>query len=195
MGSAIGYTATLTSSAIGLGLTAFGAVLQEIYYFKPQTILVSVIFLTVIAYVLGEGMAAIIPRRGVIGKFLNPHPFNSKEHVAIVIMSSAASQCALATEALAVQRLYYGVNTNHAASVFVIISSQLLGLALAGLLRRTLIYPTKMLWPINLPMNTLLETLHRDKRETKSRLKVFYIVFICLFVWEVLPEVGPCSSF
>jgi hypothetical protein len=166
-------------------------VLQEIYYFKPQTIFVSVIFLTVIAYVLGEGMAAIIPRRGAIGRFLNPFPFNSKEHAAIVIMSSAASQCALATEALAVQRLYYGVNTNHAASVFVIISSQILGLAIAGLLRRTLIYPTKMLWPINLPMNTLLETLHRDKHETKKRLKVFYIVFACLFVWEVLPEVHP----
>jgi hypothetical protein len=138
---------------------------------------------------LGEAMSHAIPRWGVLGRFLNPHPFNSKEHVAIVIMASAASQCALATEALAVQKLYYGVNPDPAAAVFVILSSQLLGLSLAGLLRRTLVYPTKMLYPINLPLNTLLETLHRDKSETKSRLKVFYIVFACLFIWEVLPEV------
>lgn len=169
-------------------MTAFGAVLQEIYYFKPQVILVSVIFLTVIAYVLGEAMS-LIPRWGPVGRFLNPHPFNSKEHAAIVIMASAASQCALATEALAVEKLYYGTHTNPAASVFIIISSQLLGLAIAGLLRRTLIYPTRMLWPINLPTVTLLETLHRDKKETKTRLKVFYVLFICLFFWEVFPEV------
>ena len=163
--------------------------MQEIYYFKPQTIFVSVIFLTVIAYVFGEAMAHVIPRWGLLGRFLNPHPFNAKEHVAIVIMASAASQCALATEALAVQKLYYGVNFNSAAAVFVIMSSQLLGLSLAGLLRRTLVYPMKMLYPINLPLNTLLETLHRDKSETKSRLEVFYVVFACLFAWEVLPEV------
>lgn len=45
-----------------------------------------------------------------------------------------------------------------------------------------------MLWPINLPVATLLETLHRDKRETKRKLKVFYIIFIVIFVWEAFPE-------
>lgn len=57
---------------LGIGLAVFGSVLQEIFYFKPQTIFVSVIFLTVIAYPLGEGMAFIIPRKGKVGKFLNP---------------------------------------------------------------------------------------------------------------------------
>lgn len=45
-----------------------------------------------------------------------------------------------------------------------------------------------MMWPQNLPIATLLESLHRDKTETKRRLKVFYIVFVALFVWETLPE-------
>lgn len=105
-------------------------------------------------------------------------------------MASAASQSALATEALAVQKLYYGVELNTAGAVFLILSSRSLGLSLAGLLRRTLVYPTKMLYPINLPLNTLLETFHRNKSETKGRLQVFYVVFACMFVWEVLPEVG-----
>lgn len=43
---------------LGSGLAIFGSVLQEIFYFKPQTIFVSVVFLTVIAYVLGEFMVS-----------------------------------------------------------------------------------------------------------------------------------------
>ena len=44
----------------GLSLAAFGSALQEIYYFKPQAIFVSIIFLAVIAYVLEEAMSHII---------------------------------------------------------------------------------------------------------------------------------------
>ena len=172
----------------GGGLSLFGSVLATIYYFKPQTVYVSIIFLAVISYVLGELMAAIIPKTGFIGRWFNPHKFNHKEHAAIVIMSSAASTCALGTEVLAVQRLYYSTSPNAGASIFLLFSSQLLGYGIAGLMRRTLVYPTKMLYPINLPLNTLLETLHRNKKETSRRLKLFYWVFAALFVWEVFPE-------
>ena len=74
------------------------------------------------------------------------------------------------------------------AAIFLVISSQLIGYGIAGLLRESLVRPTKMLWPINIPVNTLLETLHRDKSETKQRLKVFYIVFGFMFFWEIIPE-------
>ena len=36
---------TFRSFFIGIGLSAFGGVLAEIYYFKPQTVLVSTMFL------------------------------------------------------------------------------------------------------------------------------------------------------
>lgn len=132
-------------------------------------------------------MAFAIPRVGVL-KYLNPGPFNQKEHAAITIMASAAAQAALSTEALAAQELFYGGYPSKAAGIFITLSSQLLAFGLAGLLRGVLVHPTKMLWPINLPIATLLETLHRDKNETKRRLKVFYIAFAIIFVWEVLPE-------
>ncbi|KAH0016956.1 hypothetical protein KCU80_g18431, partial [Aureobasidium melanogenum] len=57
---------------LGIGLSIFASVLQEIFYFKPQTIFVSLVFLTVIAYVLGDAMAYAIPRRGWF-RYLNPH--------------------------------------------------------------------------------------------------------------------------
>ena len=103
-------------------------------------------------------------------------------------MSSAAAHAALGIEVLAVQKLYYTTSPNAGASIFLLFSSQLLGYGIAGLMRRTLVYPTKMLYPVNLPLNTLLETLHRNKLETKDRLRLFYWLFAALFVWEVFPE-------
>jgi hypothetical protein len=74
-------------------------------YFKPQVVYVSVMFLTVLAQTLGTAMSTFIPRKGAIGRFLNPFPWNRKEHTAAVLMASAASVSALSTEALAVQKL------------------------------------------------------------------------------------------
>jgi len=169
-------------------LAIFASVLQEIYYFKPQVIYVSVVFLTVLAYPLGEGLAFIIPRKGAIGRFLNPFPFNSKEHAGIVVMASSSATAAVATEILAAQKLYYNTSPNPGAAIFLVISAQLLGYGIAGLLRPVLVRPTRMLWPINLPINSLLETLHRDKSETKARLKYFWIIFTCMLVYETVPE-------
>ena len=178
---------------LGLGLAIFGSVLQEIFYFKPQTIYVSLVFLTVIAYALGEFKAQIIPRRGRIGRLLNPFPFNLKEHAAITLMASAGTQSALATEALAAQQLFYGGYPSKAAGIFLVLSSQLIGYTVAGLFRSVLVFPTKLLWPINLPLTSLLETFHGSrapdaKKVVKKRMKVFWIVAGCIFVWEIFPE-------
>lgn len=59
---------TFRSFFLGAGLACFGAVIAEIFYFKPQTVNVNVIFLAIIAYVLGEAMA-LIPRWGKLGRF------------------------------------------------------------------------------------------------------------------------------
>ena len=54
----------------------------------------------------------------------------------IVIMSSAAAHSALATEIIAVQRLYYNIKPNAVSSIFLLFSSQLIGYGIGGLLRR-----------------------------------------------------------
>ncbi len=77
--------------------------------------------------------------------------------------ASSAAQTALAVEVIAVQRLFYDAGPNVILSILSVISSQCLGYGFAGRLRRVLVYPTKMVWPSLLPMNTLLETLHRDR--------------------------------
>jgi hypothetical protein len=89
---------------------------------------------------------------------------------------------------LAAQDLFYGGYPSKAAGVFIVITSQLIGYGLAGLLRGVLVYPRHMLWPMNLPVTSLLESLHKDRVETKARLKIFYIIFGIMFVWELFPE-------
>jgi len=95
--------------------------------FKPQTVNVSVVFLEIIAFIFGEA-TTFIPRWGPVGRFLNPHDFTQKEHVFITIMASAAATCALGTEQLAVQSLYYNETPNAGSAIFMLLSSQMLGM-------------------------------------------------------------------
>ena len=58
-------------------------------------------------------------------------------------MASAAATNAVSTEILAAQRLYYNMDPSPAAAAFLVISSQLLGFGIAGLLRSILVQPTR----------------------------------------------------
>lgn len=173
---------------LGIGLSTFGGTLATIYYFKPQVVGVSTIFLAVISYVLGELMSHLIPSKGLIGKLFNPYPFNKKEHAAIVVMAASAANAPLAVEVLAVNKLWYNKTPHPIIAILLTFSSQCLGYGVAGLLRKTLVYPTKMLFPALLPVNSLLEVLHGEKSQVTKRLRVFYIGFGVLFFWEFFPQ-------
>ncbi|EEB97874.1 hypothetical protein MPER_02715, partial [Moniliophthora perniciosa FA553] len=139
---------------LGIGLSCFGAVLGQIFYFRPQTIFVSSLFLQIIAYILGVGLETIIPGPGneyprlktadtAFWRFMNPGPFNLKEHVAVTIFSSTASESALAISIFAADSLFYNVQPNVGVGIFTLIGSQLLGYGLGGILMRSfLVYPT-----------------------------------------------------
>ncbi|KAJ7643180.1 peptide transporter MTD1 [Mycena rosella] len=154
---------------LGLGLGCFGAVLGQIFYFRPQPVGVSPLFLQILAYLLGVTMQEIIPGPGnqrygfktpdnAFWRFMNPGPFNMKEHVAIAIFASTASGSALAITIFAVDELYYNINPSVAVAIFTLISTQLIGYGLGGIMRSFLVYPTYM-W-----------------------------CFIAIFIWEWFPE-------
>lgn len=50
--------------------------LAQIYYFKPQSLLVSTLLLLILSYWLGNGMHMLMPSKG-FWRWLNPGPFNS----------------------------------------------------------------------------------------------------------------------
>ncbi|KAF7339054.1 Oligopeptide transporter 3 [Mycena venus] len=191
---------------LGLGLSCFGAVLGQIFYFRPQTISVSQLFLQIFAYILGVLMQEIIPGPGnerygyktpnnAFWRFMNPGPFNLKEHVAITIFASTAAGSALAISIFAADDLYYNIQPNAGVGIFTLIGSQLLGYGLGGIMRAFLVYPTYMVYPSLLPTVQLFDALHRGKKIflQKKRVRFFWSCFIGIFIWEWFPEVIYCA--
>ncbi|GAA5886511.1 hypothetical protein JCM6882_001666 [Rhodosporidiobolus microsporus] len=177
---------------LGLGLTAFAAVLGQIFYFRPQTVYVSQLFLQVIAYILGMAWHQFLPNRerGKLWAFLNPCPFNIKEHVAILIMSSTAASSAEAISVFAADELYYNITPNYGVCIFTLMGSQLFGYGIAGLMRAFCVFPTYIVYPNLVPTVNLFDALHRDKNvaNQKKRLRFFWMVFGAIFVWQWIPE-------
>lgn len=166
----------------------FGAIVNTIYYFRSRTLDISKVLLVLAAYVLGTFMERSIPKSGFAGRWLNPHPFNSKEHSAAAIIASSASQVALAVQVIAAQKLYYDNAPSTALSILIVISTQFLGYGFVGVLRRAVVYPSKMFWPVLLPVSSLLETLHKDATQTRYKRRVMYWTFAAVLLWQFLPE-------
>ncbi|KAJ3513897.1 hypothetical protein NLJ89_g2699 [Agrocybe chaxingu] len=186
---------------LGIGLSCFGAVLGQIFYFRPQTVFVSQLFIQIIAYILGRILEEIVPGPGnerdslkmtdsKFWRFMNPGPFNIKEHVAITIFASTAADSALAINIFAADELFYDIQPNAGIGIFTLIGSQLLGYGLGGVMRSFLVYPTYIVFPNLLPIVQLFDALHRGKKifMQKKRVKFFWSVFCGIFVWEWFPE-------
>jgi len=178
---------TFRTVFLGLGFSAFGAVLAQIYYFKPQTLNVSVLLLLILSYWFGNGMHAAMPSHGW-WRWVNPGPFNIKEHTAIIIMSSTAATSAVAIQVISVQNLYYNNDMNPGIAIFTLIGSQLIGYGYAGLLSEALVRPTKCFWPGNIYIANLFQALHYDRQMTSKRVRLFWTVFAVMFCWEIIPE-------
>lgn len=67
-------------------------------------------------------------------------------------MASAAANSALATEVLAVQRLYYNITPNATVSILLLYSSQLLGYGIGGILRCESVFEGSEICPL-MPRN------------------------------------------
>ncbi len=112
--------------------------------FRPQTVYVSQLFLQTAAFGLGKLLEEILPgpnnrlpllrtSDSAFWRFINPGPFNIKEHVGILIMSAAATHGALAINIFSADDLFYGFQPNTAIAIFTLLGSQLLGYGLAGM--------------------------------------------------------------
>lgn len=75
-------------------------------------------------------------------------------------------------------------------SLCLILATQLTGFGLAGLARRILVYPASMVWPANLVICALLNTLHAEEDELSggiSRYKYYVYFTLGAFIWFFLP--------
>lgn len=76
--------------------------------------------------------------------------------------------------------------------VLLIISTQVLGYAFAGLTRRFLVRPSAMIWPGTLMSTAMFSTMHKTTNKKAdgwsiTRYKFFILVWAGAFVWYFVP--------
>ncbi|KAJ7595934.1 peptide transporter MTD1 [Mycena floridula] len=186
---------------LGLGLASFSAILAQIFYFRPQVISISGMFLLIISYALGSTLEIIVPgpynkypwlktSNTSFWRFMNPGPYNIKEHAATTILAGTAATSALGINILAADALYYGFEPNAALGIFTLLGSQLLGYSFAGAMQSFLLYPTYILFPPLIVGVQVFDCFHRDPHAIlhKKRIKVFWLVVGMIFLWEFIPQ-------
>ncbi|KZT04573.1 OPT oligopeptide transporter, partial [Laetiporus sulphureus 93-53] len=167
--------------------------MNQFFFFRYPSVTVGSFVALLITFPIGRAWAKFMPRVKLFGVPLNPGPFSVKEHVLITIMASVGASSAYATDIIAVQRVYYSQDYNFGYQWMVVMSTQLIGFSIGGILRRFLVQPPSMIWPVNLVTCALFNTLHQQHyagmgtRGGISRERFFLYVFVGSFCWYWFP--------
>ncbi|KAG0227826.1 hypothetical protein BGW42_002707 [Actinomortierella wolfii] len=199
-------TRTFRAWFLGILFTVALAFVNQFFWFRDNPLTIRVLVAQLLAYPLGMMMARYLPTTtySFFGyKFsLNPGPFNIKEHVLICIAANCGATTFAAIDIIVIQDLYYNDSWGFGGGILLVLSTQFVGYGFAGALRRFLVRPAAMVWPVNLVNATVFHTLHRNNpangilRATGSeeastwkisRLKFFGIVAAISFVYYWLP--------
>lgn len=170
---------------------------------RSPAITIPTVVILLLVYPVGCLWARIVPSRkfttfGVSWSF-NPGPFTIKEHTVIVLMANVTYGYAYSTDALlALQaKSLYNHNMGWGFALLFTLSSQLIGIGVAGVFRRFNVWPAAIIWPLNFSMTSVLYALH-DKRKTDpseangwqiSRYRYFLYVALGAFCWYWFPGV------
>ncbi|KAI0343069.1 oligopeptide transporter [Trametopsis cervina] len=190
---------TFRSLFLGTVFAGLGAALCQIYLFKPVQVTVSTVFLLLIIYTIGNAWSVLLPRASWVEgtrfarfsrwiHFINPGPFGIKEHVVASLIASTAAGGSSAVMNFAVQRLYYDTNVHATTAVLATFSTACFGYGLVGLLRPLTVYPSEMVYWANLPTVSIFQALHFDTSGNAKRVKLFWIAFSVMFIYEVFPS-------
>ncbi|KAH9895484.1 peptide transporter [Xylariomycetidae sp. FL2044] len=187
-------------------LCCFQAVMYQIYQFKPTNVTIQGTFIVLIAYFLGNGWAALLPRGdtyearwragGGQGKrpwlvsalvFLNPGPWGLKEHAISAITATSASQAAPSSQVFAAQQLFYDLPLSGTTVILSTISIGLFGYGLCGLMRPVTVWHVDAVYWSSLPTVKTLQGLHWQSVKNSKPLRWFWYAFMGMFVYEWFP--------
>ncbi|KAG0172885.1 hypothetical protein DFQ28_009891 [Apophysomyces sp. BC1034] len=176
---------TVRALVTGIVLAAVSSSVAQLMQFKPVGVPLSNTFMMILSYLICNLWYRSLPKGG----WLNPGPFNTKEHVCIYVLVSSANVSAYGTYILGAQQLYYpNSSPTPAGGIFLLFATQIVGYGIAGQLRPFLVYPSHVIWPQALPTVSLLKTLNTNNEDSKWRTKFFFMVFGGIFVYEFIPQ-------
>lgn len=183
---------------IGLLLCMTSSAANTFFNFRYPAPFFAPLTLLLIAYPFGKFLAFTLPITtyrlprwlGSLEFSLNPGPWNVKEHVLVFIIANVAVGSPYALNVIVVAEKDYEIHLGFWFALCLCLATQLTGFGLAGMTRRFLVWPASMVWPQNLVVCTLLNTLHAEEDEDSggiSRFKYFSYVTLGAGVFYFLP--------
>lgn len=186
---------TIRMWVIGMILTTIGNALNLLFSLHSPQAQLTTYVTSILAWPIGMAWYKVMPNVKIFGHELNPGPFNLKEHALITIMgnvSFGSPGAAYVTDILLAQNVFYKQDFGWGFALVAIWSTQCIGFALGGIVRKTLIYPSAMIYPQQLITATFLTNMHINKNVPAngwriSRMAFFGVVFTASFVWYFFP--------
>ncbi|PCH33359.1 OPT oligopeptide transporter [Wolfiporia cocos MD-104 SS10] len=183
---------------VGLILTFIAAAANMFFYMRQPAPDISTTLIVLVSHPIGKFLARVMPIRTFRvprflggGEFsLNPGPWNIKEHALVYMMANVATGTPYAIQATISIDVSYGLKLGYWFNTVLILATQLTGFGLAGFCKRLLVWPASMVWPQNLIMCALLNTLHAEEDEPRggiSRFRYLCYVGTGAFFWYFLP--------
>ncbi|KAA1073318.1 hypothetical protein PGT21_008224 [Puccinia graminis f. sp. tritici] len=183
-------TMTFRSVLIGVLTSILGAAIAEVFMFKPVHIHVDILFLQIICLLMGHFFATI---PGPL--WWNPGPLDTKETVFSVIMAASASAGVLGVEVIAAQDVMFEKRMSMIVSIMTLLSSQLIGYGIAGLLRPILVYPAEIIYPGVLPVVALFQSMSSQSQTTVKQMTFFKKAISAISLYEIIPTyLAPALS-
>ncbi|PLW16158.1 hypothetical protein PCASD_15866 [Puccinia coronata f. sp. avenae] len=183
-------TITFRSVAIGVMVSGLGAAIAEVFMFKPVHVNVDILFLQIVCLILGHLFASI---PGPL--WWNPGPFDTKEAAFSVIMAASASAGVLGVEVIAAQDVMFEKQMPAIVSIMTLLSSQLIGYGIAGLLRPILVYPVQIIYPGVLPVVALFQSMSSQSTTTVKQMSFFKRTMAAISLYEIIPTyLAPALS-
>ncbi|KAG0290937.1 hypothetical protein BGZ98_003237, partial [Dissophora globulifera] len=193
---------------LGLAFTAVISFINEFFFLRQTQVTIGYSVVALVSLPIGHAMARILPTRefSIFGwSFtLNPGPFSLKEHILIGTMVSCNTNAAYAVDIIVLQNVFYGDRKPFIAGLLLVWTTQMMGFAFAGVIRRFLVRPAHMIWPATLVTASLFRSLHANSTKTKddegriSRMKYYLLVTLGSFIWYwfpgfIFPTIGAIS--
>ncbi|PSS37094.1 hypothetical protein PHLCEN_2v1060 [Hermanssonia centrifuga] len=180
---------------LGLLFTVGATAINQILGLRSLSMTINTLAIQVAVLPFGKAFAYFLPRTrfntfGYVWT-LNPGPFNVKEHTVIIAMANMTWTTSYVLSVFLVQQVNYGQQLSYSYKILLGLSTQLIGIAYAGLYRKFLVWPSSMIYPGTLVSCSLTNTLHRTwgirEKSHISREKFFFIVMVCAGVWYFVP--------
>lgn len=188
---------TFRAYFLGIIFTIIGSGVNQFFSMRYPGISINSTVAQLVSYPCGCLLAKILPmwefNLGRFGVFkLNPdRNFNKKEHTIITIMANISFTAAWATDVIQAQYIY-GSTAPVGYQVLMVLTCQLFGLGVAGLVDDVLVKHSLNYWPNALANVALFDSLHSKENNVAdgwkvSRYRFFLTCFLASFVYYFFP--------